>query len=84
MTRSLKTRVKNLEVASPDADHDWTIEIGAQEKDGRITNRFYKDGVEISKAQFDQEHKPKPGEPIEVILDWNEPKEKERESAKDK
>lgn len=69
MAKNIKNRIEALETASPDADHDWTIEVFMDEK-GHVRNRYYRDGIEVRKARFDREHKPKPGDPIEVTLDW--------------
>jgi hypothetical protein len=63
MTKTIKTRLDSLEAKSPD-DHDWTIEIGMDET-GQIRTRHYKDGVEVSLAQYHNEFKPTGG-PINV------------------
>jgi hypothetical protein len=64
MTRTIKTRLDSLEAKSPD-DHSWEIVIGLDEND-HLQTKQYKDGQEVTLAQWYREHKPKPGEPINV------------------
>lgn len=82
MARTIKQRLAGLEAQSRDQDGDFLIVVGL-DQGGHAYNRFYKDGDEISKAQFDREHKPKPGEPIDLTLSWD-PIDNTREGAKEK
>lgn len=68
MTKTIiKTRLDKLEAASPEHDHEWTIKIAADEHD-QIKTTQYKDGEPVSLAQWQREHKPKPGEAIHVKI----------------
>lgn len=60
----IKTRLDRLEAQAPD-DHHWKIVVFADEND-QIKTKHYKDGQEVSLAQWHKDYKPKPGEPIEV------------------
>jgi len=64
MANKIKTRLDALEAQAPD-DHHWKILIFADEND-QIKTKQYKDGQEVSLAQWQNEHKPVKGEPIEV------------------
>ncbi len=74
MTKNIKIRLDKLESEIPEAkykDHEYKHVIG-WEADDRIVNRYYKDGQEITRGQYERENPHKPGDPIKVNINWSE------------
>jgi len=69
MTKKFLSRIETLESQTRENDHDWDIEISLNEN-GRVIAKHYKDGQEITRAQFMREYRPKPGEQNQIIVDW--------------
>lgn len=68
MTKNVKIRLDRLEAEIPEAkykDHDYKHVIRWEAND-QIVSRYYKDGIEITRGQYERESKPVPGEPIKV------------------
>lgn len=74
MTKNIKTRIETLEgmtQADQYQGHDYNQVIKWEANDQIIT-RYYKDGVEITRGQYERENPYKPGDPIKVNMDWSE------------
>ena len=69
MTKALITRINKLEARSPSQrpGHDYRHVI-TWEPDDRIVNHYYRDGIEITRGQYERECKPVPGEPLNVKI----------------
>lgn len=70
MPKNIKIRLDKLEADLPEArykDHDYRHVITWEEND-RIVNRYYKDGQEITRGQYERECKPEPGEPLNIKI----------------
>lgn len=64
MTKPIKSRIEALENQIIDGDHEYTADIGWEGENCH----YYKDGIEISQAQYFREA-PK-NQPIELV--WGE------------
>lgn len=72
MSKSIKSRIEDLEAIAPAdqyKDHNYRHVIRWEAND-QIVSRYYKDGVEITRSQYEREYKHQPGEPINII--WTE------------